>query len=360
MNDFTIRELMRPNIATLVPYSSARNEFTGDAKVFLDANENWRDFVGDRGLNRYPDPQHLSLKKKIAAVMGIPESSLVIGNGSDETIDVLIRIFCTPHKDKILLMSPTYGAYEVFAHINDVGVSHCQLKDDFSFDLPRMDAVCHLVNNGTPESGMHKMLFICSPNNPSGNSFPLEEIAMVAQRFKGITVVDEAYIDFSEQPSAVTLLDSCPRLVVLRTLSKSWALANVRVGLAVANSEIVSAMHKVKYPYNLSGVAQHLAEEALDHADEVKANVLEIRRERTRVAQRLENISFVEKVFPSDANFLLLRVADPNLLCEQLRQQGIIIRNRSTIRGCFGCVRITIGSKQENDTLLSAMESMEN
>lgn len=359
MSDFTIRDLMRPNIISLVPYSSARSEFTGDAQVFLDANENWRDFVGGRGLNRYPDPQHITLKEKIAAVMDLPKSSLVIGNGSDEIIDVLIRIFCVPHKDKILLMSPTYGAYEVFANINDVGVSHCQLKDDFSFDLQRMDAICHLVNNGTPESGMHKMLFICSPNNPSGNSFPLDQIATIAQKFKGITVVDEAYIEFSESLSAVTLLESCPRLVVLRTLSKSWGLANVRVGLAVADPEIIFTMHKVKYPYNLSGVAQQLAEEALDQADEVRANIAQIRRERTRIAAKLERFSYVERVFPSDANFLLLRVTDPNMLCEHLRQQGIIIRNRSTVRGCFGCVRITIGSREENDILLSAMEKME-
>jgi histidinol-phosphate aminotransferase len=359
MSDYTIRELMRPNIASLVPYSSARNEFTGVANVFLDANENWRDYAGGRGLNRYPDPQHRALKKKITEVMGLPEGKVVIGNGSDEMIDVLIRIFCCPRKDKILLMSPTYGAYEVFANINDVGVSHCQLRDDFSFDVPRMETICHLVNNGAPATGMHKMLFICSPNNPSGNSFPLEQIAMVANRFKGITVVDEAYIEFSEHPSAVSLLEEIPRLVILRTLSKSWALANVRVGIAIANHEIIDTMHKVKYPYNLSGVAQELAIEVLDHADEVKRQVVEIRQERNRVAQRLQAISYVEQVFPSDANFLLVRVTEPDLLCERLRLQGIIIRNRSTVRGCLGCVRITIGSRTENDTLLDAMARME-
>ncbi len=359
MNELTIRDLMRPNIASLVPYSSARNEFTGNAQVFLDANENYKDFVGGRGLNRYPDPQHRSLKAKLASVMGLNEQQMVIGNGSDEMIDILFRIFCTPQKDKVLLMSPTYGAYEVFAHINDVGVSHCQLKDDFSLDFQRMDTVCHLINNGTPRSGMHKMLFICSPNNPSGNSFPLEHIAMIAQRFKGITVVDEAYIEFSDGPSAVTLLATHPRLVVLRTLSKSWGLANVRVGIAVANEEIIATMHKVKYPYNLSGVAQQLAEEALSHASEVMENVVAIKKERTRVTQALQSMPYVEQVFPSDANFLLLRVKDPDELCERLRQKGIIIRNRSTVRGCFGCVRITIGSREENDTLLSAMTTME-
>jgi histidinol-phosphate aminotransferase len=359
MNHYTIQELMRPNIASLIPYSSARNEFTGDAAIFLDANENWRDFVGGRGLNRYPDPQHIKLKGKISEVLGLPQDSIVLGNGSDEMIDVLFRVFCNPGKDKILLMSPTYGAYEVFANIHGVGISHCQLKDDFSLDLHRMDAVCHLVNNGSVEHGMHKMLFICSPNNPSGNSFPLEQIEMIANRFKGITIVDEAYIDFSEHPSAVTLLDTCPRLVVLRTLSKAWGLANVRVGIAVADPSIIQTMHKVKYPYNLSGVAQQLAQEALEHADEVASAIHEIRVERERMAQAIQELPYVDVVFPSDANFLLSRVTDPDALCAKLREHGIIIRNRSTVRGCFGCVRITVGSATENNQLLSVMQSLE-
>jgi histidinol-phosphate aminotransferase len=359
MNDYTVQDLMRPNIVSLVPYSSARNEFTGNASVFLDANENWQDFLGGRALNRYPDPQHDALKQKISHVFSLPSERLVVGNGSDEMIDVLIRIFCTPGKDRVLLMSPTYGAYEVFAHIHDVGVSHCPLRDDFSFDLQKMDTVCHLVNNGTPKSGMHKMLFICSPNNPTGNSFPLDQIEMVATRFKGITVVDEAYIDYAEGPSAVSLLDRCPRLVVLRTLSKAWGLANVRVGIAVSGLEIVSTMHKVKYPYNLSGVAQQLAIAALDKAETVRSAIIETRKERKRVALQLAQIPYVEKVFPSDANFLLVRVTEANVLCEKLREQGIIIRNRSTVRGCFGCVRITIGSAHENNILLEAMRSME-
>ncbi len=359
MNEYTIRRLMRPNIVSLTPYSSARSEFTGDARVFLDANENWRDFSDGRNLNRYPDPQHLQLKRKIEDVLKIPVDNIVIGNGSDEVIDILFRVFCVPHKDKILLMSPTYGAYEVFANIHGSVVSHCQLKDDFSLDLQRMDTVCHLVNNGTPETGMHKMLFICSPNNPSGNSFPLEQIEMVAQRFKGITVVDEAYIDFSDKISAVTLLDRCPRLVVLRTLSKAWALANVRVGIAVAHPDIIDTMHKVKYPYNVSGIAQECALKALDRVATMRETVSQIREERSRVAHLLEKLPYVDKVFPSDANFLLVRVADPDQLCEQLREQGIIIRNRSSIRGCFGCVRITIGSREENTLLIEAMRHME-
>ena len=356
---YKAKELMRPNIVDLIPYSSARSEFTGSAQVFLDANEHWRDFVGNTGRNRYPDPQHRALKQVVGSVLKLPEDLLVIGNGSDEMIDILFRIFCTPRKDKALLVSPTYGAYEVFANVNDVGVSHCLLKDDFALDLQKMDTICHMVNNGTPETGMHKLMFICSPNNPSGNSFPLEQIAMMAERFKGITVVDEAYYDFSDQVSAVSLLERCPRLVVLRTLSKAWGLANVRVGIAVANREIVETMHKVKYPYNLSGIAQELAIEALLRADEVYENIALMKEERTRLSERLKGYSFVEKVFPSDANFLLARVLDPDRLCAYLREQGIIIRNRSTVRGCYGCVRITVGSTAENDMLFQALDRME-
>ncbi len=359
MADFTITQLMRPNIVSLVPYSSARNEFTGDAEVFLDANENWRDFVGGQGRNRYPDPSQKALKKKISTVMGLPEANLVIGNGSDEMIDILFRIFCVPHKDKVLIIEPTYGAYTVFADINAVGVSNCHLQENFKLDLQQMETLCHLMNNGSPQTGMHKMLFLCSPNNPSGNSFPLEEIAEIAERFSGITVVDEAYIEFSDKPSAVTLMDRCPRLVVLRTFSKSWGLANARVGIAIAPPEIVKAMHKVKYPYNVSGIAQDMALEALKHADEMAQSVAEIKIERARLAQELPSFPFVERVFPSDANFLLVRVTDPDGLCEFLRDRGIIIRNRSSVRGCYGCVRITIGSRQENDTLLNTMQQME-
>lgn len=359
MNTYTVKELMRPNIVNLVPYSSARSEFSGSASVFLDANEHWRDFVGNHGRNRYPDPQHRELKRMVSSVLNLPEANLVLGNGSDEMIDLLFRIFCTPHKDKALMVSPTYGAYEVFADINDIGVSHCLLKDDFSLDLVKMDSICHMVNNGTPGTGMHKLLFICSPNNPSGNSFPLEQIAMMAERFKGITVVDEAYFDFSDQASAATLLDSCSRLVVLRTLSKAWGLANARVGIAISNRDIVNTMHKVKYPYNLSGIAQELAIEALGHADDVLEHIRLMKKERSRLVDRLAGYSFVERVFPSDANFLLVRVVDPDQLYFELREKGIIIRNRSTVRGCLGCVRITVGSEAENDRLLRALDEME-
>ncbi|MFA7370707.1 MAG: histidinol-phosphate transaminase [Sphaerochaetaceae bacterium] len=359
MREYTIRALMRKNIATLTPYSSARNEYTGDAHIFLDANEAPHDFLAKGQRNRYPDPQHSFLKAKISEVMALRRENLVVGNGSDEMIDLLFRIFCEPRKDKVLIVEPTYGAYAVFAAINDVEVSTCYLREDYSLDFRCLDTIFGLMENGTPQRGMHKMMFLCSPNNPTGNSFPLEEIERVAQRFPGITVVDEAYIEFSEKPSAVTLMSRCPRLVVLRTFSKGWALANARVGLAVAPPEIVKAMHNVKYPYNLSGVAQDIALEVLEQREQMEANVKMIRAERQRMQDALANLPFVEKVFPSDANFLLVRVKDPDATYNYLRERGIIVRNRSKLRGCYGSLRITIASEEENSALLEALQEME-
>ncbi len=359
MNPFTIKQLMRDNIRTLIPYSSARNEFSGNGSIFIDANENFKDFVGNEGLNRYPDPKHIALKKQIERVMGIPSNKMVIGNGSDELIDLLFRIFCVPSKDKVLMLSPTYGAYKVFADINDVGVSYCPLTEDFSIDMDRLENQCHLINTGTIEHGIHKLFFICSPNNPTGNSFPLSQIAEIASRFRGITVIDEAYIDFSEQESALQLLEDNERIVILRTLSKAYGLANVRVGIAIGSPQIIEAMHNVKYPYNLSGIQQEFAIKALKAQDEVKQNISIILSERERVAQRLEQFPFIQKVFKSDANFLLVRVDDAPLIYNLLLKKGIIVRNRSTLRGCYGCLRITIGSVEENTTLLDTLVELE-
>ena len=359
MSKFTIKELMRKNIVELTPYSSARNEFTGDAKVFLDANESALDFLGNLGRNRYPDPSHKKLKAKIAEVMELPQEILVVGNGSDEMIDLLFRIFCVPGRDKVLIGEPTYGAYSVFAAINDIEVSTCHLQGDYSLDLRSLETIFKLMQNSTPEEGMHKLLFLCSPNTPTGNSFPLSEVVAIANKFPGITVVDEAYVEFSTKPSAVTLLEKCPRLVVLRTLSKGWALANARVGLALAPPAIVEAMHHVKYPYNLSGVAQDIAMEVLSQKEAMEENVATVKRERSRMAKELATFKFVEKVFPSDANFLLVRVNDPDAIYNYLRERGIIIRNRSNLRGCYGSLRITIGTEEENNLVLEALKEME-
>ena len=359
MNLYSVKQLMRKNILSLVPYSSARNEFNGKGSVFIDANENYRDFIEAKGLNRYPDPQHKELKQEIEKVMNIPYENMVIGNGSDELIDLLFRIFCVPSKDKVLMMSPTYGAYKVFADINDVGVSYCPLKDDFSIDLDRLEGQCHLINSGILEHGIHKLLFICSPNNPTGNSFPLDQVADIARRFRGITVIDEAYIDFSEKESAMSLLKDNERIVILRTLSKAFGLANVRIGIAIASPEIIKTMHHVKYPYNLSGVQQAVAIQALKKQAEVVTTIKSIVESREKVAQQLTSLSFVQKVFPSDANFLLVRVDDASLLYSMLLKKGIIIRNRSSVRGCYGCVRITIGSEEENKLLIETLKQFE-
>ncbi len=354
MSANTIDSLMRETIRNLIPYSSARNEFSGQASIFIDANENYTDFVGGEGRNRYPDPRHAGLKAAIREAMGIDEHRIVLGNGSDEIIDLLFRIFCEPGEDKAVLFPPTYGAYQVFADINNAGITSLPLTENFRLDLELFRSRIDELN-----SGNCKLLFICSPNNPSGNSFPLSEIEEIASAFQGITIVDEAYIDFSDHPSAISLIDRNERVVVLRTLSKAWGLANVRVGFAVASEQIIRVMHNVKYPYNLSGIQQEMAVKALREKKDVETTVMRIREERDRIGAFLANLSYVQQVFGSDANFLLVRVSDANRLYTLLLERGIIIRNRSSVPGCAGCVRITIGSREENDVLLAALEELE-
>jgi histidinol dehydrogenase len=279
-----MRELLRANIASLVPYRCARDEFTGTASVYLDANENWQDFVAEKGRNRYPDPLCVNLRHRIDEVMGLPFAHTVVGNGSDEIIDNLIRMFCVPGKDRILLMPPTYGAYRVFADINDVKSDVVPLNENFGIDFPALEA--YLAQEKRDRgNGRCKLLFICSPNNPTGNAFPLEQIEQISSRFDGITVVDEAYFDFNRYPSAVTLLDRHPNLVVLRTLSKSWGLAGARVGILVASEDICQVMRSMKYPYNVSSPAQETALHDLDHADAVREGTKEILAERERLKE---------------------------------------------------------------------------
>ncbi len=354
MSNSSILDLMRPSIRNLTPYSSARNEFSGEASIFIDANENYTDFVGGEGRNRYPDPKHAVLKNAIETSLGISGARIVLGNGSDEIIDLLFRIFCEPAADKAILFPPTYGAYQVFADINNVGTVSVPLTENFSLDMESIRSRIEELN-----SENHKLLFICSPNNPTGNSIPLSDIEEIASLFHGITVVDEAYIDFSTQESAASLIEKNERIVVLRTLSKAWGLANVRIGFAIANKDIIAVMHNVKYPYNLSGVQQETAVKALKEKKSVEETVKLIISERSRVASEISSFSYVETIFDSDANFILVRVSDADRLYNRLLEKGIIIRNRSKVIGCSGCVRITIGSVQENDTLLAAMKEME-
>ncbi|MFA6682541.1 MAG: histidinol-phosphate transaminase [Sphaerochaeta sp.] len=350
-----MRELLRKNIANLVPYSCARNDFVGEAEVYLDANENWRDFVGDKGRNRYPDPLCSQVRKALDEVLGLPFANTVIGNGSDEIIDNLFRCFCNPGKDKAIIMSPTYGAYRVFADINDVLVNQVPLTPDFAIDFGALEAFLAQEKTQGEDEGRSKLLFICSPNNPTGNAFPLDQIEKVCLLFDGITVVDEAYFDFSLLESAATLLSRFPRLVVLRTLSKCWSLANARVGIAVASEAICKVLTSMKYPYNVGGPSQELALRGLSESVRVEETLAVTLLEKKRMEEELPCLPCVVKLFPSDANFLLVRVGDADKLYHYLSQKGIIVRNRSRELYCENCLRITIGSKSENDKLLAAL-----
>jgi len=350
-----LQELLRPNIRGISPYSSARSEFSGDAEVFLDANENFQDFVETSGFprNRYPDPFQRELKERIATLFGISAETLFLGNGSDEAIDLLYRAFAVPGVDKAIIMPPTYGVYKVFADVNDIEVMRLPLTDEFSIDL---DALREMVMS-EPVHQL-KLLFVCSPNNPTGNSVNPAVLKQVLEIFPGVVVVDEAYQDFSSHPSALALLGSYENLVVLRTFSKAWGLANVRLGMAIASPEIAAVLKNIKYPYNLSGPAQEVALSALEAEPQVREGIREIITSRGELAEALTEIPYVKHVYPSDANFILVKVSDADRLYQELRRRGIIIRNRNSEPGCEGCVRITIGSDRENERLVSVMKSL--
>ena len=337
-----ILSLVRPNIASLAPYSTARDEYKGNIGIFLDANEN----PFNNGYNRYPDPRQKTLKARISVLKGIAPECIFIGNGSDEAIDLCFRIFCIPGVDNAIAIRPSYGMYRVAADINDIQLREVQLKADFS--LP--------VDSLLAQADEHsKLLFLCSPNNPTGNCFPLVQIEELLNRFEGMVIVDEAYIDFAEQPSLLTLLDKHPNLIVLQTLSKAYGMAGLRLGLAFAAKEIMQLFSNVKYPYNINLSAMELAERLL--ARDVCSEVDIIKKERTRVAKALSTLPCVLKVYPSDANFLLVKVTDADRLYNQLIEGGVIVRNRSRVKGCEDCLRITIGTPAENDNMLSIVSA---
>jgi histidinol dehydrogenase len=352
-------DLIRPNIAALVPYSSARDEFTGREGIFLDANEN----PNETGLNRYPDPRQTELREQVAWLKGLNPDQIFLGNGSDEAIDLLIRIFCEPRMSRIITLNPTYGMYAVCAGIQDVEVDRVLLNPDFSVNLK---AMLETVRFDT------KMIFLCSPNNPTGNQVSLTEIRYLANRFSGIIVVDEAYIDFAEGPSALTLIDECPNLAVLQTFSKAWGLAGVRLGMAFAGPGIIAIMNKIKYPYNVNvlsaatvleivrnvknvKIVKNVKKEKNEKKERAGADVRLILTERIRLADRLKGVAGVEKIFPSDANFLLVKFADPKATYRYLADNGIIVRDRSNQALCEGCLRITVGTPAENDILIDAL-----
>ena len=352
-----MRELLRKNIAGLVPYSCARNDFKGTASVFLDANENWQDFVKQPGRNRYPDPLSTRLRAEIEKRMGLKAAHTVIGNGSDEVIDNLVRMFCVPGKDHVLLLPPTYGAYRVFCDINDVKVDVVPLTADFQLDMQAILAYLRSEKQNRKEgAGRLKLLFICSPNNPTANAFPLDQVEEIARNFDGITIVDEAYHDFSSVESAVSLQPRYPNLVVLRTLSKCWALAGARIGILVASEEICAVMASMKYPYNVSSPAQDAALEDLANWEKVMAGKEDILKQRPLFAASLAKLSCVEKVYPSDANLLLVKVRDANKIYAYLMDKGIIVRNRSKELHCENCLRITVGNATENQAVIDALK----
>lgn len=342
MNLEAVLKRVRPNILALEPYSTARDECRGaQPEVFLDANES----PYENGLNRYPDPRQRALKEKVAELKGLSPEQLFLGNGSDEAIDLLFRVFCRPGLDNAVSIAPSYGMYSVAAATNDIAFWEVPLRPDFSLDA---EAVLAAADANT------KLLFLCSPNNPSGNSFPAEEIVSLLKRFPGVVVLDEAYIDFSERPSLIPLTREYANLVVLQTLSKAWGMAGLRVGLAVADPGVAALLDKVKYPYNINIPAQKMALAKLDPAVR-EAHVREILGERVRVAKALQESPSVLRVYPSDANFLLVKVTDPDGLYAHLIERKIIVRNRSRVPGCEGCLRITIGTPSENDRLLRAL-----
>lgn len=343
MENFDIKSLLRPNIAQLTPYSTARDECKMKLGVFLDANES----PYENGYNRYPDPRQNELKAHISRIKGIAPANIFAGNGSDEAIDLVFRLFCRPGIDNILAMNPSYGMYEVSAAINDVEVREFNLTEDFC--LPSVSEILSKADANT------KAIFLCSPNNPSGGAFDPEVLLAIASSFQGITVVDEAYIDFSSKPSLLGRLAGYPRLMILQTMSKARGMAGLRLGLAFASEQIISYMNRVKYPYNISKAAQETALQFID--EDISARVEEIKSERARIIPILESLPFVEKVFPSDANFVLARVNDADALYAHLIADGIIVRNRTHIYGCKNCLRITIGLKEENLKLTESLST---
>lgn len=346
---FDFQHLLRDNIRNLVPYSSARAEFKGQANVWLDANENAFGSPLDTNYHRYPDPMQLALKKKISSIKGVLPDCMFIGNGSDEAIDLLIRACCRPGIDQVLICPPTYGMYEVSAAVNDVQVIRVPLLPNFQLDLEK---ISEAVSDTT------KLLFICSPNNPTGNCLHREDIEIILNNFNGLVVIDEAYINYARQRSFIPDLTEYPNLVVLQTLSKAWGLAGLRIGMAFASPEITEVMNRIKPPYNVSESTQQLALQALAQVEVVNTQIRQTVQERNRLQQELMQFVFVEHVYPSDANFLLVKMMEPSRIYQALAAAGIVVRDRSATPGCEGCLRITIGTNEENNQLIQVLKTL--
>jgi histidinol-phosphate aminotransferase len=342
-----IQDLIRDNIKALKPYSSARDEYKDASSnmVFLDANEN----PYNNGVNRYPDPQQSNLKNVLAQQKGISKDNILLGNGSDEVLDLILRVFCEPNKDKIITLPPTYGMYEVLANVNAVDVIKINLSESFQ---PKVDDIL----NSTDQYS--KILFLCSPNNPSGNSFNIKDVERLLINFNGIVVIDEAYIDFSDQKSWLNRLEEFPNLIITQTLSKAYGMAGIRLGICYASKEIISVLNNIKPPYNINELTQQKALERLSIPEDVKNEIQNILQQRNWLAEKLKNIAFVEIIYPSHANFVLVKVDNAIKRYDQLIQKGIVVRNRTNQPGCENCLRFTIGTKTENEKLITTLKTL--
>jgi histidinol-phosphate aminotransferase len=347
---FNLQNLLRENIKNLTPYSSARDEFQGEASVYLDANENAYGSPLDENYNRYPDPLQFKVKTKITAIKGVPPRNIFLGNGSDEAIDILFRSFCRPGIDNVILVPPTYGMYQVSANINDVAVKNAPLTAEYQLNL---EGIAEAIDANT------KLIFVCSPNNPTGNSINREDVETLLANFDGIVVVDEAYINYSRQKSFIQELTEYGNLVVLQTLSKAWGLAGLRIGMAFASEEIIEVFNRVKPPYNINEASQQLALQALDNIDQVNRWIKETLLERDKLVLGLKNFSFVIDIYPSDANFILVKTVSPKAIYQFLVEKGIIVRDRSKVELCEGSLRITVGTPAENIQLLNTLTAFE-
>jgi histidinol-phosphate aminotransferase len=345
--NFNIQNIIRPSIKALKPYSSARDEFQGVPAdmVFLDANEN----PFENGVNRYPDPQQGSLKTILSEIKGIPAKNILLGNGSDEVLDLIFRAFCEPKKDNIITLPPTYGMYEVLAKLNNIENIKIPLTNQFQ---PNLESITRAKNSYS------KIIFICSPNNPTANSFSNGKIEKLLQAFEGLVVIDEAYIDFSSKESWLNRLSEFPNLIITQTLSKAYGMAGIRLGICYASHQIISILNKIKPPYNINQLTQNKAIELLTIKDLAKNQIQEILKERTVLISELETISFISKIYPTDANFVLVKVDDANKRYDQLIQKGIVIRNRTTQAGCENYLRLTVGTPEENEKLIKTLKDL--
>lgn len=342
-----LNKLIRPAVKAMKSYSSARDEFESQDKdlVFLDANEN----PFPNGLNRYPDPQQMQLKNKLAALKGLRPSQILCGNGSDEVLDLIFRSFCEPNEDGIITLTPTYGMYAVLANLNGIQQQCVSLTADFQIDVPAV------LNAIRPNS---KLLFICSPNNPSGNVMSRTAIKEILKAFKGLVVIDEAYIDFTDTESWLEDLSEHPNLVVTQTLSKAYGLAGIRLGICYASEEIIAVLNKIKPPYNINSLTQKAAISAISQRENTKQQLKTILDQRTKLIREFKKIAWIEKLYPTDANFILIRVDNANLRYEQLKNKGIIVRNRTREDGCTNCLRITVGTAEENKRLINTLNTL--